>query len=643
MAVVTTIEGKCRRCYSCIRNCPAKAIKVEKGQSKVIEERCVTCGSCIKVCAQNAKRWEDAVPPVRELLGTHRQVVACLAPSFPAFFHDCHPLQVVNALKRLGFNKVMEVAFGAELIVRNEYIPLLRNDSREYLITSPCPALVKYIEKFAPDLLEYLAPVVSPAVALGRYIKKFINPDAAVVFIGPCLAKKAEIHEEAVKGAVEEALTFIGLSQMIVEAGIDMSKLEDVPFDGPTAELGRLFAISGGLLRTSMILADLRDNEIIVAEGKQKILPLLDGIRKKALKSRFFDLLLCEGCIDGPFMNGDHNLFTRKEKVSDFCRAAEKLEIPEVPGLDLRRTFAPEYLRSPVPTEEQLLEILRAINKTKPEDEFNCGVCGYESCREKAVAVFNGLAENEMCLPYLLEKLEQTQEALVHTEKMSSLGQMAAGVAHEINNPLAGALVYIRLLLKKLSQKEPQRDEFDRYLTSIEKEIVRCSRIIRNLLDFARPKEPLFKTTLLNDVLNDSVDLLRHQVELSNVSLIYRLSETLPPVLADPDQLRQVYVNIILNALQAMPDGGTLTITTDATGDGNEVWVSFTDTGCGIPKENIGKLFTPFFTTKGEKKGVGLGLAVVHGIIKNNNGKISVASEVGKGSTFTITMRTQKT
>jgi signal transduction histidine kinase len=250
---------------------------------------------------------------------------------------------------------------------------------------------------------------------------------------------------------------------------------------------------------------------------------------------------------------------------------------------------------------------------------------------EKAHAELN-IAHQE--LSTYVQQLKESQEQLIQAEKLTSLGQMAASIAHEINNPLAGVLVYTQLLSKKVAGDTLKEEEALDYLSKMESEVSRCSRIIRNLLDFARQSEPMLRLVDINQVIEQVLAMVGHQAQLQNVEVVKEFSPSLPKVMADFDQLQQIFTNLTLNAIQAMPDGGRLTIRSSAV-DG-EVRIDVQDTGWGISKEDMGKLFTPFFTTKAKGKGVGLGLAVVHGIIERHKGRIKVQSEVGKGTTFSV-------
>jgi signal transduction histidine kinase len=231
-------------------------------------------------------------------------------------------------------------------------------------------------------------------------------------------------------------------------------------------------------------------------------------------------------------------------------------------------------------------------------------------------------------------RLRESQEQLIHTEKLTSLGQLAASIAHEVNNPLAGILVYTQLLTKKIAGDNMPKEVALDYLAKMESELTRSTRLIRNLLDFARQSSPTLKEVDLNDVISRALDLAAHSAALQHIQVSKEFGPSLPRLMADFDQLQQVCVNLIMNAIQAMPEGGTLTLRTSA--DDSQLKIEVQDTGAGISPENMRKLFTPFFTTKKEVKGVGLGLAVSYGIIQRHHGRIEVQSKEGEGTTFTV-------
>ena len=654
-AVVSTIGARCKRCYTCVRNCPAKAIKVEMGQAQVMEERCIACGICFKKCAQSAKQVESAAEPVLNLLAGNEPVLAALAPSFPAAFDGCSPGQVTTGLRRLGFQEVLEVAFGAELVAR-EYTRLVRERNGGPIISTPCPAVVSLIEKYHPNLLPYLAPIVSPAVALGRAVKTVYRPGARVVFIGPCVAKKAEIRDEAVAGAIDVALTFRGLRLLFEGAGIDPSVLPESDTDGPRARVARIFPVSGGLLKAAVMQADVLETDIVVTEGKDNVLYAVRELSEGKLDVKFLDLLFCEGCIDGPILESQAGLFARKQVVASYVKARLSEQTPEqfeelvaaYSGVDLRRTFADRSIPLPIPTEEDIQRILRQIKKFQKEDELNCGACGYNSCREKAAAVFQGLAELQMCLPYLVDQLQENlaqlrvfqeelqaaHDQLVQSEKLASMGQLAAAVAHEINNPLGTIMIYAHMMMKGLGQGDQRSED----LKVIVDEATRCRSIVAGLLEFARHGKLELEPTDLNALVQECITEVDRQPFFEKLKVANRLDPTLPTLQADPSQLRHVFSNLIVNAAEAMAEGGELTLASGVSEVGHTAWISVSDSGCGIPEENLAKLFTPFFTTKKIGKGTGLGLAIAYGIVKMHRGALEVRSKVGAGTTFTISL-----
>jgi signal transduction histidine kinase/NAD-dependent dihydropyrimidine dehydrogenase PreA subunit len=653
MAVLWTIPERCRRCYSCVRDCPAKAIQVVAGQARVIPERCIACGNCVKVCAQGAKRVRDDIEEVQGLLAGDKPVFACIAPSFPAAFDTVEPGRVIQAIRALGFAEVWEVAFGAELVAP-AYLRLFNEARRtgKPVIATPCPAVVAYVEKYLPELHEYLAPIVSPKVAVARAIRQKHNGNVRVVFMGPCVAKKQHLHTES-NSALDAVLTFDELHRMFVAAGVDPAEQPVSSFDGPRAHIGRTFPISGGLLKTAGMGADLLDGEIVGTEGKNRVLATLKDLAAGRSHALFYDLLFCEGCIDGPMMLNDLSVLARKEllvgHINDRARFVSHRELAEslaeYEGLDLTRKFERENLSLPQPAEEDILRTLERMRKALPNDQLNCGACGYPTCREKAIAVCQGLAEPAMCLPFLVDELEQvvtdlrqshedlatTQKQLLRSERLASMGQLSAGIAHELNNPLGTILLYSHMLMREVRDDRGKED-----LQLIVSEATRCKDIVRGLLDFARKSRVSKAPADMKEVIDEIASIAKARADEMRVVVTTAVAENLPVLMIDRVQLRQALVNVAMNAVDSMPGGGSLHLAARLSDSGDDVRIEITDTGCGIPPENLSRLFTPFFTTKAMGKGTGLGLAITYGVIKMHSGDITVDSEVGKGTTFTI-------
>ncbi len=657
MPVVWTIEEKCKRCYSCIRECPAKAIKVENGQAKVIESRCLACGHCVNVCSQKAKAVLSGVEHTLRLL-QEDETVAMVAPSFPAAFGQATPEQIIGAVRACGFDHVVEVAFGADLINKAYFKMVNGKDEfsafvKKPIIASSCPALTNYIEKYVPELLPNLAPIVSPMVAMGRVVHKYYGDDVKVVFIGPCSAKKVEMMDPEVKDAVDEVLTFEELQDIWQMKDINPENMTASEFDPPQAYLGRVYPISGGLLRSAGLPADVMNSDMIITEGKGRVINLVESLKNHQVNANMIDILFCEGCINGPYMDHDVNYFTRKQKVVKYTDEGRlnsnypewRKTIEDCSDINIYRRFQQDRVSMMEPSEDEIKKILEHIDKFEESDELNCGACGYDTCRAYAKAVYQGFAEPDMCLPYLIEKKErmqqqlqdslnalaETQEQLIQHEKLASIGQLAAGVAHEVNNPLGSIMLYAHLVKKRLSDDDPNKDD----IKFIMEEAKRCQTIVSGLLNFSRQGQLSLKKQNIASVIEKTIKAIRQQPLFHNIDIRTLVDKNVPEMVLDSDQLYQVFLNLAVNAAEAMPDGGTLTIRAKINGD--RLHVTFEDTGTGIAKENLAKLFTPFFTTKQIGKGTGLGLAIAYGIIKMHKGNIRVLwSEVGSGTTFLI-------
>jgi signal transduction histidine kinase len=639
--------------------CPAKAIKLEKDTIRIISERCILCGSCITGCPQQAMSFDRGLNTAKKLLSSGAKTIVCVDPAFPAVFDMQHPRQLVTALKMLGFTEVWEGAFGVELVSR-AYRDLLEHTTGAPLISSFCPVIVSYIQKYLPQLIHLLAPVASPMILLGKVARQLKGEDSKIVYISPCLARVGEMAAPEVAGVIDHVITFRDIKQILAETGIDQRKLEETEFDGPRPHLGRISSVIGGLNRSMGSSFDVLVDEVSVAYGRRQVIGLLNQLAAGyILQAGFLDLIYCNGCVDGPFVDRELSVFGKRQIVARYTKSeAAKQNISEVheelekyKEIDVHRDFRNMEQELAVPTEEEIRAILKKIDKLPPNNNLDCRACGYATCREKAIAVAQGLAEAEYCLQYLLEEskkiyqqlekshlelqkshqeLEQAQYQLIRTEKLAALGQLAAGVAHEINNPLGTITIYAHILLKSMEADDPRRED----MALIISEANRTKGIVQGLLSFARETKLKPGETDVNELLEDTLGLLVNQSLFQNIKIKKGFTRDLPTIFADATQLKQVFLNIILNAAQAMEGKGDLAIATSL--DKNHIRIRIRDTGPGIPPEQVGKLFDPFFTTK--EKGTGLGLAISYGIIEKHSGKINVQTELGKGSTFTISL-----
>lgn len=650
---IHTVPERCRVCYTCVRECPAKAIRIVDGQAKVIHERCISCGNCVRVCSQKAKQVVDSVPRAKSFLADTAPVAAIIAPSFPAEFAEWDAQTLVGMIRALGFEWVSEVAFGADLTAR-EYRRLL-SESEKPMIATTCPAVVLYVEKYFPDLLGDLAPVVSPMVAMSRVMRELHGEGIRIVFIGPCTAKKCEGVDTNLPGEVDDVLTFAELRQMIAEAEIDPQQTEPSDFDPPFAGSGALFPLCGGMLQAADIEEDLVECRVVSANGAHFVTAIKD-YGAGDMETQLLEVLACDGCVMGAGMSSDASLFRRRSRVSNYVSkqlqtrdpAEWQQQLDRFASVSLVREYSNMDQRLGVPAGDDVTEILQRMGKFKQEDELNCGACGYTTCREHAVAIHKGLAESEMCLPYTIDRLNETigelaqshdelattQEALMQSERLASMGQLAAGIAHEVNNPLGVVLMYAHLLLDDLAEDSKHKQD----AAMIAEQADRCKKIVAGLLHFARQNKVLREATNIRDLIERAVRAVVKPPAVK-LTVVHDLQDAVAAI--DVDQMLQVLTNLFSNAYAAMPDGGELRVTTSDTAD--TILIAVSDTGVGISPDNRGRIFEPFFTTKQIGKGTGLGLAVTYGIIKMHRGDVSMETnddpaEGPTGTTFRITV-----
>lgn len=419
VSLIETAEVKCRDCYKCVRECPVKAIRIESNRlskdhhAKVVEENCIACGRCVQICPQNAKKVYSDIQYAKTLLDSEDTVIASLAPSFVAAFDRVLPAQIVTALKMLGFTQVSETAIGAEILSK-QYARLFASEGTPMLSTA-CPVVVNLVEKYYPTASQFLAPLVSPMVAHGRYLKKRF-PEAKVVFIGPCIAKIDEARRADARDFIDAVITFKDLESWFDEAGIDLCSLGESDFDGIKARTARLFPIAGGMLRAAELSTDILDPDVACIEGLEEcqdmIVRFMNG--EVAELPRIVELLACTGgCVGGP-MNVDSSnmdVHSRKREVLEFFKGTSEQStaldmVAQLSFADLQREPRTLPCSQQQPSEEEIRDILSHMGKESPADELNCGMCGYGSCREKAVAVYNGMASPEMCLSYMRRRAE---------------------------------------------------------------------------------------------------------------------------------------------------------------------------------------------------------------------------------------------
>ena len=397
-------KSNCRNCYKCIRHCPVKSIRFSAGQAHIIGDECILCGTCFVVCPQNAKEIADDTEKVKVLIQSGSPVVVSLAPSFIANYEGAGIESMREAMKKLGFYDVEETALGATMVKR-EYDRILNEEDQDVVISSCCHSINLLIRKYFPDLHNCLADVISPMQAHCQDIKRRI-PGAKTVFIGPCVAKKAEAEEY--EGTVDATLTFEDLSRWLEAEHIEIKK-EIIPDDHSKA---RFFPTTGGILKT--MAKNAGGYRYMALDGVENCIAALKDIQAGLVHHCFIEMSACAGsCIGGPVMEKYH-----RNPVKDYLSVADYAgseDFPvEQPGIsELKQIFTPIERKAVMPVETEIRQILMEMGKFKPSDELNCGSCGYHTCREKAIAIYQGKADISMCLPFLKEKAENFSDAIV--------------------------------------------------------------------------------------------------------------------------------------------------------------------------------------------------------------------------------------
>ena len=402
---LTLKKSNCKNCYKCIRHCPVKSIRFSGNQAHIIGDECILCGQCFVVCPQDAKQIVSEREKVKVMLQSREEVYVSLAPSFVANYDGVGIESMREALRKLGFCDVEETAIGAT-IVKREYERLLRDNQPDVLISSCCHSVNLLIQKYFPSVLPCLADVLSPMQAHCQDIKRR-HPNAKVVFIGPCVAKKDEANRS--DGLVDGVLTFEELTDWLSEEKIVPAQ-QKTPLNESRA---RFFPTTGGILKT--MDCSEKGYSYMAIDGTENCISALRDVESGQIHHCFLELSACAGsCVGGPVMEK-----RRHTPVHDYLAVSgyagdRDFAVDQPSQTDLRKPFVYLPHRAGQPSEQELNDILRQMGKKKPSDELNCGSCGYNTCREKAVAIYQGKASVTMCLPFLKEKAESFSDNIVN-------------------------------------------------------------------------------------------------------------------------------------------------------------------------------------------------------------------------------------
>ncbi|MDE6579080.1 MAG: 4Fe-4S binding protein, partial [Ruminiclostridium sp.] len=398
-------KSNCKNCYKCIRHCPVKSIRFFENQAFIVEDECILCGQCFVVCPQNAKEIKNDIDTAKALIAGGSPVIASIAPSFIANYEGLTISSVEKALKKLGFAGAEETAEGAT-VVKQKYDEMVDKGEQELIISSCCHSVNMLIQKHFPEALPYLAKVVSPMQAHSLEIKKR-NPEAKTVFIGPCISKKEEAEDYP--GIVDCVLTFEELSEWMKEAGVEFEPCEDPETVGGKA---RLFPTGGGILKT--MNCNNRDYTYVHVDGTENCVNVLKEISEGKMGKCFIEMSACYGsCVSGPVIERNRHACISNTVIVDKYAKENDFDATPLDEKAMEKELKFIGVKRLMPGSKAIDEILRKMGKRSPADELNCGSCGYNTCREKAVAVYNGKADLSMCLPFLKEKAESFSDTII--------------------------------------------------------------------------------------------------------------------------------------------------------------------------------------------------------------------------------------
>lgn len=440
MSTIQFKEVDCKNCYKCLRSCPVKAISFSNDHARIIEEECILCGRCLNVCPQNAKTVKNDVDKVKEFLEKKYKVYASIAPSFAPAFNIKDERHIYRIFKKLGFTFEEETAIGAQKVTM-EYQKLLQQNTMPNIITTACSTIVSLIEKYYPELIDQMAPVVSPVIAHAKMMKELYGSKIKVVFICPCLSKKEEYKDFQNDDVIDAVITFEEFESWLKEEGISVDDLDNDDEDDTDTRhnlITRCYPAPGGILQ-SLGSYKKSNYKFLKFDGIGRCMEILDQIKENHISGYFIEMNSCiGGCLGGPCMNsGNHGFLQMRDSLIKYIsKSATRNSVcmKYDTKVDFRRKFIDKSKPYKIPDDSVISGILAKIGKFSKEDELNCGSCGYATCREKAIAVYNGKAELHMCLPYMRERAESISNVIINSTPNAIFALTDDLNIHEVNS-----------------------------------------------------------------------------------------------------------------------------------------------------------------------------------------------------------------
>lgn len=410
MAHMNFSTANCKNCYKCLRTCPVKAIRFKNEQAEIVEKRCIGCSHCLVICPQNARYIESDLDKVKGAIISKKRIIASIAPSFAGYVEVDYK-KFIGALRKLGIEVVTETSIGAERVT-HEYKKYIKENKKEIYISTCCPSANYLIQKYYPTLIPYIIPVVTPMTASGKILKDIYGQDSFVVFIGPCTAKKIEADKDKNEN-IDGVLTYEEVLNWINEEKINLEDIESQEFYNISSNDSRAYPITGGILNAIGETDNTCDFQKISVSGLEECMEVFNALSKGEITNVLLEVSACSGsCIGGPSSIKENNgYFKRLSWVKNYIKSkgesTKRDDYVLKDGINFYCEFEDESLGKVNPHEEYLKAIMKSMGKFSQDDELNCGVCGYDTCKDKAIAVYENMSEPTMCLHYMRNKAEK--------------------------------------------------------------------------------------------------------------------------------------------------------------------------------------------------------------------------------------------
>lgn len=413
MKIMDFLPTNCKNCYKCVRNCDVKAIRIVNDQAEIIEDNCIGCGKCFVVCPQNAHNIKSDISAIKDAMKMNKKMIVSLAPSYFGVYK--YPKKIISSIKALGFQVIEETALGAEIVSDLYKKQIEAQENKKSLITSCCPSVNLLIQRYYPDLLDNLLPVVSPMIAHSMLLKETYGQDSFITFIGPCISKRCEAFGYQEAGDIDAVLSFEELDYWLKDENIITIEQEDGVPDSSASAYGQKYPLEGGILCGIVDTIKENDYKPLSVNGTESCMDLFQCLADDNLDNLFIEANICiNGCVGGPAISKDsNNVHLRRLQIRENLNIDKDKQHSRSDEKIFNREFSKRPVLKTLASSEDIKNILKSMGKLDIRDELNCSACGYNTCKDKAQSVFEGMSEPAMCIPFMRSKAEKLSNIII--------------------------------------------------------------------------------------------------------------------------------------------------------------------------------------------------------------------------------------